>query len=195
MLPVPDHPTRVGIMSRQEVIGKGLAAMLAQHPARVVLAPTSDAEVVLYDVLGLHVADDRDLDELLRQANTAVLALSQDLHPELRARAMAKGARAWISISSAAEQIIDAVEAVATGQPLADQVDTLGRDVGLTAREVEVLSLVAQGHSNLQIAERLYLSINSVKTYIRSAYAKIGVTSRTRAVAWCLLHGFAPPEG
>ena len=69
----------------------------------------------------------------------------------------------------------------------------LGSEVGLTPREVEVLSLIAQGMSNLEIAEGLYLSINSVKTYIRSAYAKIGATSRSRAVAWCLQHGFSPP--
>jgi len=64
----------------------------------------------------------------------------------------------------------------------------------LTPREVEVLALITQGMSNKEIAERLYLSINSVKTYIRSAYAKIGASSRARAVAWCLLHGFAPPD-
>ena len=56
-----------------------------------------------------------------------------------------------------------------------------------------MLSLIAQGMSNIEIAERLYLSINSVKTYIRSAYSKIGATSRSRAVAWRLQHGFAPP--
>ena len=72
--------------------------------------------------------------------------------------------------------------------------DRLGKDVGLTPREVEVLALITQGMSNQDIAERLYLSINSVKTYIRSAYAKIEVTSRSRAVAWCLQNGFAPAD-
>jgi DNA-binding CsgD family transcriptional regulator len=86
------------------------------------------------------------------------------------------------------------VEAAADGRELPAHVDRLGAAVGLTAREVEVLALIAQGMSNLEIAERLFLSINSVKTYIRSAYAKIGATSRSRAVAWCLQHGFAPPD-
>jgi DNA-binding CsgD family transcriptional regulator len=58
--------------------------------------------------------------------------------------------------------------------------DWPGRDHGLSARESEVLCLIAQGLSNQEIADRAFLSINSVKTYIRSAYRKIGVERRTR---------------
>jgi DNA-binding CsgD family transcriptional regulator len=54
----------------------------------------------------------------------------------------------------------------------------------LTGREHQIVALIAQGHSNREISEQLYLSINSVKTYIRSAYRKIGVTRRTQAVIW-----------
>jgi DNA-binding NarL/FixJ family response regulator len=123
-----------------------------------------------------------------------VLAISRDLRPDLRARALAQGAHAWVSMSATTGQLVEAVEAAADGSELPAHVDRLGAAVGLTAREVEVLALIAQGMSNLEIAERLFLSINSVKTYIRSAYAKIGATSRSRAVAWCLQHGFAPPD-
>jgi DNA-binding NarL/FixJ family response regulator len=54
----------------------------------------------------------------------------------------------------------------------------------LTTRELQVLAMIARGHTNQQIADSLYLSINSVKTYIRSAYRKIGVTSRAQAAIW-----------
>ncbi len=70
----------------------------------------------------------------------------------------------------------------------------LGHDVGLTPREVDVLALITRGLSNQQIAETTYLSINSVKTYIRTAYRRIGVTSRSQAVVWCLQHGFPSSE-
>jgi len=70
----------------------------------------------------------------------------------------------------------------------------LGSDVGLTTREVEVLALIAQGLANHEIASRLFLSINSVKTYIRTAYRKIGVRSRSEAVGWAFRHGFASEE-
>ena len=62
----------------------------------------------------------------------------------------------------------------------------------LSRREAQVLHLVSEGLSNQEIAERSYLSINSVKTYIRTAYRKIGVTRRSQAVVWGMKHGFEP---
>ena len=70
--------------------------------------------------------------------------------------------------------------------------DWPGREEGLTAREAEVIALITQGLSNSDIASHSSLSINSVKSYIRSAYRKIGVTSRTNAVLWGVEHGFHP---
>lgn len=59
----------------------------------------------------------------------------------------------------------------------------------LTQREHEMIVLIAQGLSNQEIVDRTYLSINSVKTYIRSAYRKLGVTGRTQAVVWAFRNG------
>jgi NarL family two-component system response regulator LiaR len=55
-----------------------------------------------------------------------------------------------------------------------------------------VIALITQGLSNLEIAERTYLSVNSVKTHVRTAYRKIGVDRRSKAVMWGVRHGFAP---
>ena len=57
-----------------------------------------------------------------------------------------------------------------------------------------MLALVTQGLSNQEIAETLYLSINSVKTYIRSTYRKMGVATGPQAVLWAIQHGFPAPE-
>ncbi len=167
--------------------------MLAEHPGRVRVVDVGDAEVILYDVFGVHRTHGDDIAPLRRSAAT-ILAISRDLRPDLRARALAAGAHGWVSMSIRSLELVEAIEAAAAGRGLAEPGDRLGQDVGLTPREVEVLALIAQGMSNQDIAERLYLSINSVKTYIRSAYAKIEVTSRSRAVAWCLLNGFAPAD-
>ena len=53
--------------------------------------------------------------------------------------------------------------------------DWPGRAAGLSPREAEVLALITRGLSNQEIADRAHVSINSIKTYIRSAYRKIGV--------------------
>ena len=82
------------------------------------------------------------------------------------------------------------------GAPSAAEHDTrLGAAAGLSPRETDVLRLVVHGLSNQEIADELFLSVNSVKTYIRSAYRKGGVTTRPQAVAWCVRHGFPPPTG
>jgi DNA-binding NarL/FixJ family response regulator len=60
---------------------------------------------------------------------------------------------------------------------------------GLTAREAEVLRLVAQGLADAQVAERLFVSVNTVKTHLRSIYSKLDVPSRTAATAFAIDHG------
>ena len=70
--------------------------------------------------------------------------------------------------------------------------DWPGRSAGLSPREAEVLALISRGLSNQEIADRAHVSINSIKTYIRSAYRKIGVERRTQAVLWAIANGFEP---
>lgn len=69
-----------------------------------------------------------------------------------------------------------------------------GQTAGLTLREADVLALVAAGKSNDEIARLLGVSINTVKTYIRTAYRKAGVTSRSQAVRWALEHRLVEHE-
>jgi DNA-binding CsgD family transcriptional regulator len=72
--------------------------------------------------------------------------------------------------------------------------DWPGRSAGLSSREAEVLALIARGLTNLEVAERAHLSINSIKSYIRSAYRKIGVQRRPQAILWALENGFVPDK-
>ena len=76
--------------------------------------------------------------------------------------------------------------------PSAPGLDWPGRREGITDRESEILALITQGKSNDEIAGLTYLSINTVKSYVRSAYRKIEVDSRTQAVLWGIDHGFKP---
>lgn len=59
----------------------------------------------------------------------------------------------------------------------------------LTRRELEVMTRITQGMTNDEIATDLYLSVNSIKTYARSAYGKVGVARRAHAVLWGVRNG------
>lgn len=66
------------------------------------------------------------------------------------------------------------------------------RSPRLSGREAEILALICQGMSNDEIACHLHVSVNTLKSAIRSAYAKIGVTTRSCAVIWGVRHGCTP---
>lgn len=114
--------------------------------------------------------------------------------------ALNEGADGYILKSVSAAELVEALERIFHGEVLfPDDTDravtpVLGRwpgdEHGLSGRESEVLALICQGLSNNEISQRAYLGINTVKTYIRSAYRKIGVTTRAQAVIWGLSHGF-----
>lgn len=67
--------------------------------------------------------------------------------------------------------------------PIPFEIDQAGRErLGISRREMEVLTLMAAGHSNEEIARSLFISANTVKTHTSSLYAKLGVKRRTQAV-------------
>ena len=65
---------------------------------------------------------------------------------------------------------------------------------GLSDRESEILALITQGKSNAEVAKITFLSPNTIKSYVRTIYRKIGVSSRTQAVLWGVRHGFVPGD-
>ena len=189
-------PPRLMIVSGQDVVAAGVRALLEICPERVELladdsSSSADPDVVLYDVLHLMSGGNAELEHHLVHSK-GVVALGRDLRPELALRAWWLGVDAVVSIGAPGEEILAAIEAVYTGQAqgMRRDDDWLGQEQDLSPREGQVLQLIAHGMSNQQIAEQLSLSINSIKTYIRSAYTKIGVTSRAQGVAWSMDHGF-----
>ena len=83
--------------------------------------------------------------------------------------------------------------AVISPPPPADPAGSAtNRPMGSTAREVEVLALLASGLSNTEIAQRLYLSNATVKTHINRIFAKTGARDRAQAVRYAYQHRLAP---
>lgn len=199
---MPSDPLLVAVLSSQAVVRHGLVDLLSRHPDRVVVVPYPDGhdpDVVLFDVVDLVDGDLSGLQELLSSTSAKVLALGRDLRPDLAARALAVGADGAFSMGVSEAELIHSIVSAVAGDGAAGPEDPdgqprLGADVGLTAREVEVLTLIAQGRTNRDIAAELFLSPNSIKTYVRTAYRKIGAKSRSQAVAWAIRNGF-PIDG
>ena len=204
------HPIRVGVYSQQDIVREGIVSLLGKHAEKVTVVKTPtdpgdpDPDVVLYDAMALLDGDTRLLRYLIEMTSSKVLAVSHDLRPDLVSRALATGVDGFFSVEAEEKELLAAVESAATGWQDGDtgenptvgsstseaRAQRLGADVGLTEREAQVLTLIAQGYTNQKIATQMYLSINSIKTYIRTAYAKIGANSRTSAVGWAIRHGF-----
>ncbi|MCW2845162.1 MAG: regulatory protein LuxR [Nocardioides sp.] len=204
-------PVRLAIVNDYEIVVSGLASMLEEHRERVhvveINAQTpvlSDVDVVLVDTFGQLPRDGEALADLVRECTAPVVIFSWELPRESIATALTAGAGGYLCKSLKAKEIVDALEAIREGEiivmtnTLSDDdepvvgVDWPGQDEGLSPRESEVLAFITQGLSNDEIAQSTFLSINSVKTYIRTAYRKIGVNRRSQAVGWGMQHGFEP---
>jgi two-component system, NarL family, response regulator LiaR len=209
-------PVRVAVVNDYELVVAGLSAALAPYSHRVLvveleigprIGSSEDVDVVLYDTFGQPQGDRLVLDRLLEGSSAKLVVFSWNLQPDLVARTLERGVAGYLSKSLRAEEIVEAIEAVHAGEivvpPTVEEADEdptrsadtptsgwPGREMGLSPRESEVIALITNGYSNREIAERTYLSINSVKTYIRTAYRKLGVVRRPQAVIWGLDHGF-----
>lgn len=155
----------------------------------------------------------------------AVAVYTWATRDDLRSAALATGARGWLSKSLDAGSIVDALERIAAGEQVVlvggatdpdqratdgtpgeadtapdagvEQVvgDWPGRAEGLSPRQAEIICLITQGLSNSEICERTYLTLNTVKSYIREAYRTIGVRTRVQAVLWGVEHQMVPTQG
>lgn len=188
------NPLRLLIIGASELLHAGLRAMV--EPA-CVCACTVDDQDAHVDLVVVLVQDRGSVERVLtvaERASAPILALLPDGDVPGAESALRAGAVDVVHYSVAREALMDAVFRAAGATPHTD--DGLRRDppqvrrpAALSEREAEVLGLVACGLSNQEICDQLYLSINTVKTYVRTAYHKIGVKSRSQAVAWCVQHG------
>ena len=199
-------PLRLAIVDDFAVVVAGVAALLAAERIDVVettagLPVVTDVDVVLYDTFAQVNGQGIDLADLVRNSGGAkVVIYSWNLRPELIEEAIAQGARGYLSkvligpaIVEALERIMDGEVVILTGDhetSVGGAGDWPGRSAGLTSREAEVIALIAGGLTNQEIADRAFVSINTVKTYIRLAYRKIGIERRTQAVVWALENDF-----
>ena len=200
----------MALVNDYDVVLEGLARMLDRYRDRVVIVEIDAnegvedvADIVLYDNFAQPESDRDEVSTLVANPRAKrVVVYTWNFHPELIQEARGRGVNGYLSKTLSARDLVTALEAVHAGDVVISDVparartaaglDWPGRSEGLSDRESEILALITQGMSNSQVAELSFLSPNTVKSYIRTIYRKIGVASRTQAVLWGVAHGFSP---
>ena len=206
----PRRPITVALVDDYDVVVMGVANMFDRYRDRLVVAeldstmPVEDTvDIVLYDSFAQPEADHEEIATLVANPRAnRVVVYTWNFHPDLIASAQKHGAHGYLSKTLPARELVAALEAVHAGETVVSAppprarsalgLDWPGRGEGLSDRESEILALITQGKSNAEVAKLTYLSPNTVKSYIRTIYRKIGVGSRTQAVLWGVKHGFTP---
>ncbi len=208
--------TRVLIVDDEPLIRRGLAAVIdAEDDLEVVgeavdgsevvpLARRHRPDVVLMDVRMPRIDGIRATELLLAAFDDPpyVIVVTTFENDEYVYDALRAGASGFLLKRAGPEQVVEAIRIVARGESLlfpAAIRSMAGSHLGpaprarrwaLTEREEEVLRLVATGASNLQIAETLFITVETVKTHVSNVLAKLGVRDRLQAVIEAYETGF-----
>jgi DNA-binding NarL/FixJ family response regulator len=206
----PDSPILIALVDDYDVVVAGVAQMLYQYRERVLVAEldanaslADKVDIVMYDSFAQPESDHHEIAALVRNPRARrVVVYTWNFHPDLIEQARRQGVHGYLSKTLAARDLVAALEAVHAGETVISDapqrarsavgLDWPGRGEGITDREAEILALITQGKSNAEVATLTFLSPNTVKSYIRNVYRKIGAASRTQAVLWGVEHGFTP---
>ena len=147
------------------------------------------ADVTLLDVRMPGVDGIAALDEILSDIPDAkVIMLSTSDAEEDIFRAVTMGAKGYLLKESDPNRLLDAIRTVAAGgsclpEELRRVYEARAAERGLTSRESEILRYIAKGYSNEEIADMVHLSLNTVKTHVKSILSNLNVSDRAEAVA------------
>jgi DNA-binding NarL/FixJ family response regulator len=214
----PDRPLRVVIADDQASVREGLVLLLGGLPGIDVVGAAADGEQALAQVaehqpdailLDLHMPVLDGIGATRRLAaehpGVAIVVLTTYADDGSVIEALQAGARSYLTKDADRTDIARALQAAAGGLTVFDPrvratlLAAAGPGPGpagltpeppdgLTHREVEILGLMAQGLTNPEIAERLYLSNHTVKTHINRIFAKTGSRDRVAAVGYAQRH-------
>jgi DNA-binding NarL/FixJ family response regulator len=194
-------PIRVALVNDYEIVLEGLRSLLRPHEPEITAieidlnqAPRSIVDVTLFDTYGAQNGDliARITELAADPTNGALVIFSFSDQPDLIEQLMRVGAKGFVSKAASGDAIVEAIRQAAAGQQVLIrrrasglEVDTAlswpGRDIGLSGRESELLALLPSGLTNKELAAKLFVSENTIKTQLRHLYAKLGVKNRVQA--------------
>jgi len=214
MKKTPSDPIRVVIVDDHSMVRRGLATFLKvfkdfelvgeaeSGEAAIPLCVKLQPDVVLMDMV-MQSMDGAAATRLIRKQcpSAQVIALTSFKDEILVKSALQAGAISYLLKGVSAEELAQAIRAAYAGRPTISPeatqalIQAASQDVvpgqDLTQREREVLLLMVEGLNNTQIAGRLTVSTSTIKSHVGSILAKLGVASRTEAVALALRHKLA----
>ncbi len=211
-----DGPIRVVIVDDHAVVRRGLRQILDAEEGLEVVAEASDLggarrytrghhpDVL---VLDLNLPEGRSLDAIpeIRSEcpDTQIVVLTMQNEPAYARQALSVGALGYVLKEAAEAELVEAVRRAAVGDTYLNP--RLGARVavepppgppdGLSERELEVLRMIALGHTNAEIADELFLSVRTVETHRAHIQQKLRVSSRSELVRYALEHKLVTSEG
>jgi two-component system response regulator NreC len=202
---------RIVLADDHEVVRNGLRMVLEAEPGFEVVAEAGDLaatrryvrahrpHVLVLDINMPEGSSLTAIPEFREQSpGTAVVVLTMQQDPAFAREAMRSGALGYVLKHAAGSELVDAVRAAASGDTylnpklgaqLAAAPEDPGPPDGLTERELEILRLIALGHTNNEVAERLFLSVRTIESHRAHIQHKTGRTTRSELVRYALDHG------
>jgi two-component system, NarL family, response regulator NreC len=191
------------------VVRRALRLLLEEEPGFEVVAEAEDADGAIRYlrghkpdvlILDLNMPGRPSLEAIadLKEASpeTRIVVLTMQQEPAFARRALQQGVLGYVLKEAADDELVQAVRSAAAGetylQPalgakLAAEPESAASD--LSERETDVLRLIALGHTNAEIAEKLFISVRTVETHRAHIQQKLGVTSRAELVQSALFRG------
>lgn len=208
---------RIVLIEDHTLVREGTAELLQRDPGLTVIGQTGSGEDAL-ELLAELLPDVILVDVELPGMNGIELArLVAERHPEVRVLilsayddyayvigALESGVAGYLLKTATAGELGDAVRAAAGGALVLDKAISRrltsrwrtgagDQPAALTARETDVLRLIAQGLSNKQIATQLGLGLRTVESHVSNVLSKLGLASRTEAALYAVSHRVVPP--
>jgi DNA-binding NarL/FixJ family response regulator len=205
-------PITVAVIDDYEVVARGVAHLLTSESDEFAVIELDsqvpveqEVDLALYDTFAQTQAGGPEVDQLVANPQVRkVVVYSWNIQQNLVDAALKQGVAGYVSKALGAQELAETLVRIHKGEIVVPETqeepsavaggEWPGQAEGLSARESEVIALITQGLSNDDIAAKTYLSINTVKSYIRTAYRKMGVANRSNAVRWGIEHGFLPDE-
>ena len=206
ILLVDDHQmVRLGLKSYlelQEDIAEVSEAVNGKEGVEKALASRPDViimDIVMPEMNGIEAT----LAILKEWPEAKILILTSYLDNETIYPVLDAGAHGYMLKTSSAEEILRAVKKVAKGEfaietEVSKKVEYHRNHIelheDLTARERDILGLLAKGYENQRIADELFISLKTVKTHVSNILSKLEVSDRTQAVVYAFQHHLVPQE-